>query len=630
MRSLWSALAAVFAVTVMSSHAFAQAPGEPSAVVAVECDYKCLTDFVRGYMDALARRDPTRVRIASNARFTENNVELSLGHEGLWTTMSGVAPNALIAADVTTGMGAWIGTVEENGEPAYYGMRIRVQDRQITEVETIVVRRAGLPLPFGDVKKLTHDPAFSEVLTPEQRRPRERLRAVADSYFNTVELNDGIVFAPFDPDCARTENGIVTTAAGPGSAGDIAAGCENQFKLGIYRINKRIRERRYTLIDEERGVVVATGFFDHANYFDTYKTLDGKDRKTALKWPNSISLVEAFKIRDGKIYRIEAIFTYVPYFMHSPFYEQGEVARPVTPVEARNPKAKACDRKCLIGIADTYTTAMVTQKPDAVPWATRVRFTENSVPMMIGDALWGSSRRKSTAPLYVADVATGNVVWYGVVYEHDQPSYLALRLKVVDGRISEVESAVSRKQGPGPFADAAAFKPDPLLDQVLPPALRQTRERMEDLVDGYYSTRQRNDGSIFTRFDDECVRRENGLDVTDGVGSSAVVALAKATGAKGCEAQFKLGLYKPVTRVRSRRVLAVDEERGLVVATAFSDFELDNPRYTTTDGTIRETQTRSPSARENIDIFKIRNGKIVRVESVSVFQPYGMRSPWVP
>ena len=630
MRTLWSLLAGVLAVTTMSTPALAQFPGEPSAVVATDCDYQCLTGFVRGYMDALSKHDLTRVRFASNARFTENNVQLSLGHEGLWTTVSGVAKDALVAADVTTGMGAWIGTVEENGDPAYYGMRIRVQDKQITEVETIVVRKVGLPLPFGNVKTLTHDPAFNEVLTPEQRRPRERLHAVADSYFNTVELNDGTVFAPFDSECARTENGIVTTAAGAGSAGDISAGCENQFKLGIYKINKRIRERTYKLIDEERGVVVATGFFDHANYFDRYRTTDGKEMKTALKWPNSISLVEAFKIRDGRIYRIEAIFTYVPYSMHSPFYEYKEVARPVTVVETRNPKAKVCDRKCLIGLADTYTTAMVTQKPDTVPWAPRVRFTENSVPLMIGDGLWGSGRQKSTAPLYVTDVSTGNVVWYGVVHEHDQPSYLALRLKVQDGRISEAESAVSRKQAPGPFADAAAYKVDPLFDQVLPAALRSPRERLEDLVQGYYSTKQRNDGTIFTQFDDACLRRDNGLDVTDGVGNAAVVAPAKATGVKGCEAQFKLGLYKPVDRVRSRRILAVDEERGLVVATAFADFELDRPRYTTTDGTIRETQEKSPSAREGIDIFKIRNGKIVRVDSVSVFQPYGMRSPWVP
>ncbi len=80
--------------------------------------------------------------------------------------MTGVAKDALVAADTATGEGAWIGTVEEHGEPAYYGMRLRVQDKQIVEVETIVVRKTGLPLPFGDVKTLTHDPAFNEILPP--------------------------------------------------------------------------------------------------------------------------------------------------------------------------------------------------------------------------------------------------------------------------------------------------------------------------------------------------------------------------------------------------------------------------------------------------------------------------------
>ena len=634
MSSNWfriPALLGLVSASVLSSpQAFAQAPGEPSAVVAMDCDYKCLTEFVRGYMTALSKRDVTRVRFASNVRFTENNVELSLGHDGLWKTISGIAPNALEAADVTTGQGAWIGTVQEHGEPAYFGMRLRVEDKQIVEVETVVVRKTGLPLPFGDTKTLTHDPAFAEVLKPEQRRPRERLHAVADSYFNTVELNDGVVFAPFDAECARTENGLVTTAASTGSSGDIAQGCENQFKLGIYRINKRIRERRYPLIDEERGVVVATGFFDHANTFDTYKTTDGKDRKTLLKWPNSISLVEAFKIRDGKIYRIEAIFTYVPYFMHSPFYETQAVQRPVTFAGTRNAKAKRCDRKCLVGAADRYMAALVTQKPATVSWAPRVRFTENSVPMMIGDGLWGSARKKTATPLYVTDPAAGTVVWYGLVEEHDAPAYLSVRLKVEDGRISEVESAVSRKFNPGPFGDPVAYRLDPLLDQVLPPALRQPRERMESLVEGYYSTKQLNDGTLFTQFDPECSRRDNGLDVTDGAGNAAVIALAAATGVKGCEAQFKLGLYKPLDRLRSRRILAVDEERGLVVATAFSDFAIEQPRYGTTDGTIRETQAKYPSSRESVEIFKIRNSKIVRVDAVSVFQPYGMRSPWVP
>jgi hypothetical protein len=47
--------------------------------------------------------------------------------------------------------------------------------------------------------------------------------------------------------------------------------------------------------------------------------------------------------------------------------------------------------------------AAVTQKPEAVPFAPKVRFTENSIPMAIGDGFWGSGRTKSPTPLYVTD-----------------------------------------------------------------------------------------------------------------------------------------------------------------------------------------------------------------------------------
>ena len=68
-------------------------------------------------------------------------------------------------------------------------------------------------------------------------------------------------------------------------------------------------------------MVVATGFFDHANEFDRYKLTDGREMRTALKWPNSISLIEAFRVRDSKIHRIEAVFIYVPHRMHNPFHD---------------------------------------------------------------------------------------------------------------------------------------------------------------------------------------------------------------------------------------------------------------------------------------------------------------------
>ena len=173
------------------------------------------------------------------------------------------------------------------------------------------------PVTPPKAEKLSAIKGMNDILPPEQWRARERLVAVADGYFNTVELNDGQVFTDFTEDCGRLENGISTTSNG-GSA-SIAQGCEAQFRLGIYRINKRVRERRYPLIDEARGIVLASGFFDHANTFDSYKLTDGREMKTVLKWPNSISLLEAFKIRSGEISRVEAVFTYVPYFMPSPF-----------------------------------------------------------------------------------------------------------------------------------------------------------------------------------------------------------------------------------------------------------------------------------------------------------------------
>ncbi len=323
--------------------------------------------------------------------------------EGLWGSISGASRTGLEVADPQTGQAAWFGLVQEHGQPAYYAMRSEVAGGRIAEVETVVHRQTGLPSPFGDPAQYAHDPAFAEVLPPEQRRPRERLRAVADSYFSTVELNDGTVFAPFDADCARTENGISTTRGGAGAA-SIAQGCEAQFKLGIYRINKRVRERRYPLIDEERGVVVATGFFDHANTFDSYQTTDGKTMKTALKWPNSHQLMEAFKISDGKIYRVEAIFTYVPYFMHSPWAtpragpmrrDQGHLPRrcaalrasPRPPSEACGHhdhgdlgRFPACDRACLISLAQRYIDAMVASTPAACPGPSPTGFPRTACP----------------------------------------------------------------------------------------------------------------------------------------------------------------------------------------------------------------------------------------------------------
>lgn len=303
----------------LSGAALAQAPGMPSAVPDFSCDYDCLTGLATGYIDALAAKDPSRAKLSPKVRFTENNVEMPIGNDGLWATISHVGDDVLVLADTLTGNAAWFGLIQEHGNYAHLAVRFQIEDGLITEVETVVNRLPDMPKPFGPIESYAHPEGFLDILPEDERRPRERLIAVADGYFNTVELNDGQVFTEFTDDCGRLENGISTTASTGGGSASIAQGCEAQFRLGIYRINKRVRERRFPLVDEERGIVLGSGFFDHANTFDRYTLTDGREMNTVLKWPNSITLLEAFKIRGGKISRIEAVFTYVPYFMHNPF-----------------------------------------------------------------------------------------------------------------------------------------------------------------------------------------------------------------------------------------------------------------------------------------------------------------------
>ncbi len=612
--SLRARAATALIAVLMVSGARAQAPGEASAV-APGCDRTCLIGMLHSYLDALRHKDRGLAPFARTVRYAENDVEMPFG-EGLWGSVGSVSATGLEVADASTGNAAWFGTVQEHGNGAFLTVRLKVADGRITEVESVVQRSPTHPAPFGDPAKLQHDPAFQEVLPPEQRRERERLIAVANGYFSTVEQNDGQIFTAFDPDCQRTENGISTTSGAQGAAA-IAQGCESQFKLGIYRINKRVRERRYPIVDEERGIVVATGFFDHANTFDSYKTTDGKMHATALKWPNSISLMEAFKIRNGVIYRIEAVFTYVPYFMHSPYaWPPAFTPRmpPATPVNA-----SPCDRDCLFAAANNYMDALAAQEPGRVSWAPSVRYTENNVSMMIGDGVWGAATARDQNPLLVADPSSGNVGWYGTVAEHGQLSYYAMRLKVAHHQVAEVEVILDRKGDAGPWGDPAHFVHDPAFSTALPAAERSSRRAMIALVDGYFNTVQKNDGVIHTRFDAECAREENGQITTNG---------SFGSDAQGCEAQFKLGTFFFVDRVRDRRFTVIDEERGIVIAQACFDHGATFEDYRTTDGKAAKNPIKSPSTISLMEMFKIRNGKLYRIEAIFTGVPFRMSSQW--
>ncbi len=302
-------------------------------------------------------------------------------------------------------------------------MRIHVTDGKIDEIESVVHRKTALPAPFGDVTKMVHDPEFNAILPEAERRPRERMLAIADGYFDTVELNDGQVNTHFAEDCSRLENGISTTAPTPGSTGGnaaaIASGCEAQFKLGLYKINKRIR-RDFSIIDTERGVAVASGFFDHANEWDRYMLTDGREMKTALKWPNSISLIEAFRIKERRDPEDRGGVHLRPLFHAQSVLGPGSEP---PQVQARSQGLRRpVPRHAL---ARKVAAGMVDNNWQSVPWASAVGYAENSVGIRVGEGIWAGVKAIDANPLVIADRDTGKAVWIGRIEEHGQPAWAA-------------------------------------------------------------------------------------------------------------------------------------------------------------------------------------------------------------
>jgi hypothetical protein len=304
-RKLWLAIAALAGL------------GGPVAAAPPACDRGCLQGFVERYLDALVAHAPGRLPLAAGARFTENGQTLALG-DGLWGTIEARDGYELTFADPRAGqVGAFV-TVRESGRHQILGLRLKVTKGRIAEIETLVVRpKQGVV--FGEPAALEPDPEMTTALTPAERRPREELVRIADSYF------EGLVHAtetltPFADDCRRIENGIVTAnnpAVPKGGLPVWALGCHAQFATHFSQFITRVRDRRYPVVDEERGLVYAEVFFDHAGRIKTQTLADGTVSPVPpdMTVPYTFEIGELFKIKDGKILHIEALVMPAPYGM---------------------------------------------------------------------------------------------------------------------------------------------------------------------------------------------------------------------------------------------------------------------------------------------------------------------------
>ncbi|MDB6082918.1 MAG: hypothetical protein JWN43_799 [Gammaproteobacteria bacterium] len=277
--------------------------------------------------------------------------------------------------------------------------------------------------------------------------------------------------------------------------------------------------------------------------------------------------------------------------------------------------AASCDHACLETLGDHYRQAYLKHNPALAPIAPTVRFSENNVVLKFPDGSWDTVTEEIGPALTFSDPATGAVGIYTSVMQKDTPGFLAVRLKVVHGKITEIEHVLATKRyvssPPVVFGDIN-LKHDPEMSVTLGAGERRTRAELIRLADGYFNTLQHNDGTIKTTFAPTCHRLENG----------------KEAAAQGCEAGFKTGFYAFNERVRDRDYVLVDEDRGLVMARAYIDHKGVMDVIHLTDGTERPAVFREPHTWALLETFKISNGAIASIEADFFGAPYYIPTVW--
>ncbi len=293
--------------------------------------------------------------------------------------------------------------------------------------------------------------------------------------------------------------------------------------------------------------------------------------------------------------------------------------------------AAPCDRACLEGFANSYIAAALAHDLTRLPLAPDARFAENNIPIRPGEGSFATLDGQGKYRHYFADPATGNVGLITTITEHGAKGVLDLRMRIVDGRIAEIETLMIRDAGGHDRYEALAGPEQPWLD-VVPPEKRLSRAEMVRSVNHYFSYMTHNDGrGDYTFFDDECDRLEHALKTTnvrkvEAYGHSSDTTFSSLT----CTQQQETGFLGFVTEIRNRRFFVIDEERQVMLAAVTLDH----------NGTIRKLPQKNgsvfvlppyfnvPRTLQVYEAFKLRGEKLYRIEMTLVETPYGNRPPW--
>ncbi|HXX18763.1 MAG TPA: hypothetical protein VEJ46_05130 [Candidatus Acidoferrum sp.] len=308
-----------------------------------------------------------------------------------------------------------------------------------------------------------------------------------------------------------------------------------------------------------------------------------------------------------------------------------------------------CDRECLYGFVDKYFDAMLSRCTCNVSLAPDVKYTENELAVKPGEGMWKTFSGRGTYRVYLADPATGEAGYYGDVTEDGGllVGMMALRIKVKDHRITEIESITVREQkrpkgglgmntagvmtprqidelDPKGFVSPSAVLLEPL-------AVAETHDQLVGATNGYFEAFSQSKGSL-APFDAQCSRRENGFAATNNP-DGPVPDKAQPSFhvfSESCAGELDRGFFSALSKVRDARPMVVDEKQGLVLNLAFYDNE-GNVKSVAVPGVgavAVPNEMLRPMTFMAPQLFKIEGGKIRQIDGVSWPMPFGMKAAW--
>jgi hypothetical protein len=274
---------------------------------------------------------------------------------------------------------------------------------------------------------------------------------------------------------------------------------------------------------------------------------------------------------------------------------------------ASNAQAQACDSACLKGFVDGYIDALAQRDPKKLAVADGVKYTENGRVLDLGEGFWHTAGAPLHYRDYLVDPETGQAAALTALKEYDGVAQMAVRLKVANRKITEIETLVARIGDQRWFAPGSLEQLSDVFMQPVPKGERHSREELVAAATAYFNAIQTEGTPQFVQapFAPGMKRFENGLQTTN-VKSNPL--LERHTWSP--DLQLERAQYKG-TNVMDRRYPVVDVEHGTVLAIA--TFRRDGP----------DTSTLLLA-----EIFKVTGGKLREIRAVILNLPNGAGTGW--